>query len=234
MSETKPKRPGIVLAAAILLFVFGGFGLFGLCAVFTPFLQDMIPQPPQIQGQPRFEDPMKKIAQEVPSFNIVHGAVGFTMFALSILQIWAGFGLLKLRPAARIMAIATSFAIIVLMIGQTIYDAIFFIPVYTRLLDVQVQNLGPMPFDIVGFTKGFMWVSLSIGLVFGIGIRLTIILMVNTKSARNAFAGISDAPADEPEPEPRRRYDGYDDDDEAYPRSSPQSPGDTGITNRDS
>jgi hypothetical protein len=239
MSEQTPTRPGTVTAAAVMLFIFGGLGLFSICGLLTPVMGDIMPKPPA----GAFQDPMLKMGDEVPSFNAVQISLSVVGTLLAVFKIWAGMSCLNLRSNARLMTVLACAATVLMGVAYNIYFFVVVMPVYTTLLDAEAQKLPPAPFDVIGFTKGMMLAGLLVGMVFNFAIYLTIILLVNTQRARNAFAGIPDV-SDYPEDEPRRRRDdrydrrddgygsGYDDDN--YPAAPPpKKPPETGISSGD-
>jgi hypothetical protein len=225
--EIKPKRPGVVLAAAIMLFVFGGIAVLGLCGTAFPYLMAGQAQPKKVGNQPNFIDPTPILLTEEP---VVTGVLtGFTIFGaiLGIAKIWAGVGILQLKPTARKVGIALAILTILVTIAQSVYTALCFFPAYLRIF---ARENAPEIANFQGLIEGVLWGSTVISIIGSIAVWLTLILLLNSRRARNAFAGISDEP-ETPEREPRPRYDGYDDEDD-YPRSSPSSSEETGITDR--
>jgi hypothetical protein len=101
---------------------------------------------------------------------------------------------------------------------------------------MQNPNQPPMPVDMNMIMKG----SLAFGLLIALGIPLLfcapIVISLNMKSARDAFAGIFPE-SDDPYAGRRRPRDRDDDEGDGYgddynASKTPRSPGDTGITDR--
>jgi len=224
----KPKRPGVVLAAAIILFVFGGLSVLGIFGAVTPYVMPEMPQPKQVGNQPQFIDPTPKLVAEEPTLMAVMSIASVLGALVGGAKIWAGVGIMQLRPGARTAGIYLSLLTIVMSIAQSVYSALYFVPAYLRIF---ARENAPEIVHFQGIIEGALWGMTAFGIVGSSVLWIIVILLLNSRRARDAFAGISETPADEPEPErkPRSRYAGYDDDDDAYPRSSQT---DTGITDR--
>jgi hypothetical protein len=230
MSET-PKRPGVVLAAAIILFIFGGLSLLGIFGAIIPYVTPARAAAPQrIGNQPQFVDPTPKLVQEEPALMGVMTAFALFSAVLGAVKIWAGIGILQLRPSARIMGIIVSALTFLLTIVQSAHSALFFVPAYLRVFR---QENPPEIGNFMGLVEAIFWIATGLGIVVSIALWLTVILLLNSKRSRDAFAGISDEPAEERKRESRSRCDDYEEEYDAYPRSTPRSASDdTGITDR--
>jgi hypothetical protein len=230
MSEIKPKRPGVVLAAAVMLFIFGGISVLEICLAALPYLT---PGPAQAKQAgpgniPELVEPTPKLLAEEPVLMGVLAGFAVVGALLGVAKIWAGLGILRLRPAARTAGMALAFLSILLGIAQSAYSALYYIPAYLRIF---VQENVPPITDFLWLFEAGLWGVTIVSAIGTIAIWLTVILLLNSRRAHNAFAGISNELDLAPEPEPRPRYEGYEDE-EDYPRSAPPSTGDTGITDR--
>jgi hypothetical protein len=228
------KRPGVVLAAAILLFVFGSFSVLrGCCGVFSEVLQGpiqgMMPQPPAVQGK-KPVDINRRLAEEVPSKVYVLSTFHVIDFLLGIVKIIVGIGLLKMSSPARVLAFIVAGFTIFETIAESLYNVLVFMPAFERVFAEHLKNAPPMPIDFGALFKGSSWVGAALGIIVSLGIWLTVIFLLSGERVRTAFA---DAGKEPPEPEKRRkpRYEGYEDEDEG---DRPPSPPDTGITDRPS
>ncbi len=218
------KRPGVVLAAAILLFIFGGLSVLGSCCAGAGLLmQGVIPEPPAVQGKkpPNAMDLNRKVAEEVPGFIIVESGTHGLNLLLGLVKIFAGIGLLKMSSPARLLAIGAAIVSILVTLGHAAYTAVLVIPVYDKVFAEQLKNAPPMPFDFAQLMQGSMWVGVLFGIVLALAIWLTVIFLLSGQKVRAAFAEAGLPPVEE-EP-PRSRLEGYDDDDR---------PPETGITDR--
>lgn len=228
-----PRRPGPAIAAAVLLIIVGAWGLLGaFCGSGGMLLQQAF-QPPAGPGEERnLLVPVEpQVAKEVPSAPAVETTAFVVNLLLSVAMIVAGVGILRMQPHARLLAMVVAVADILVTLAHTAYSVVLILPVENRLLDEEAKNMpAEVPFDFFGMIKGAMWGGAIFNVVFTLAIWITVLLMLNSKSVRAAFA-------DELEPRepPRRddsrsRYDDYDDD---LPPLRPSS-GETGITDRPS
>jgi hypothetical protein len=232
MARTR-GRPGVVIAAAVLLFIFGGISvLAGCCGVVSEAMQEtiqgMIPQPPAVQGK-KPVNVHRLIAEEVPSK--VYVLITFNSFnlILGVVKIIVGIGLLKMSSPARMLAFIVAGLTIFATIVESLYNAIVLMPAMQKAFAEQMKNAPPMPFDFGQLMQGSSWVGTALAILVSMGIWLTVIFLLSGEKVRTAFAEASLPP--EIEERSRSRYEGYDDDDQLPP---PKSPPDTGITDRPS
>ena len=204
----QPKTPGVVMGAAILLFIYGGLTM--VCGSCSGVLLAANQNDPQ--------GVKEMLAKEAPGYMIVQiGNLGVGLL-FGLLMILAGVGLLQLMPIAR----WGTFAILAVKILQNIaisaYGAIYIFPTTQRIMAQQMQNPNqpPLPFDIGMIFSGSMRVGLVLELLIVFVYILIIIILLNLKSSRDAFSGVSQPDPDEEEHEPRPRHSGYDDDDDDH------------------
>jgi hypothetical protein len=230
-----PQRPGLAIAAGVLLIVYGGLGVLGsFCGAGTIVLQQAF-QPPAGPGEEQnfFAPVDPALAKEVPSAPAVETIALLFGLALSVAMIAVGIGILQMRPLARVLAMVIAAADILLTLAHTAYSVILLFPVQDRLLDEEAKNLpAEMPFNPFGMAKGAMWGGAALGVVFTLAIWITVLFMLNSKSVRAAFADDGESPDPPRRGDSPPRYDGYDEDDELPP--PPSSRGDSGITDRPS
>ena len=204
------KNPGTVTAAAVLLFVYGG--MLTTC--------NLVGSAASAVNNP--DDPMKlqeTMVAEVPGYRLVSLGTMIVGFLIGAGMIFAGVGVLKLKPASRKTAIFLCFAQIVTVLASNVYSAILVFPVTSRLLADQA-NQAQMPPGLAQFMPAMMWAGLVFNLLFAAVFCGVIIGLLNAVKARAAFAGQFD---EDPLDRLRDRDDDFDDD------PPPPSASDTGI-----
>jgi hypothetical protein len=209
----KPKTPGLVITAGVLLIVYGSLMLLcGICGGSALFIND--------------PDGEALMVKEVPGYTIVKIGEPVSNLLVGATMIASGIGVLQLMSIARIAAYVVCLYQIVFTIVRNTFTAIFVFPMMERLVAQQAQNQPPMPFDMGQIMKSSMWLGVAIAVLIPLVFCFPILYFLSVKPARDAFAGV--LPEEPPQDRPPR-YDGYDDDDRPRP---PKSPGDTGITDR--
>ena len=219
-----PKRPGAVMTAAVLLFVYGGLMLVSSCCGVGQVL--LIGMADENGGQganvlPDLVAGERAIAKEVPSYLAVQISTHAFNLLIGGTMVLAGIGVLQLRPAARGAAIMASATDIFLTLIVSAYNAIVVLPVNDRLMAPEVQNMPP---EFGNFLQAGLWGGVCFGIVFTLAFCGPIILTLNLKTVRDAFAGKF------PKAPPDLRRDEYDDDDDHY--GGPRSSDDTGFSER--
>jgi hypothetical protein len=215
----KPRKtPAAVIAAGILLTVYGALSLIcGICGGIGLAVSD-----PQAEAM---------LVQEVPGFTIAKFAEPISNLLVAVTMIASGIGLFLLIRAARTLAYVVLTYQILFVILRNLYQVIFVFPMMERILgpQLQMQNQGqPMPFDIGGLMKGTMWVTVILLVAFHFSMILATLFFLSVPSARKAFSG--EAQPDDGNDERRPRdEDGYDDDDYDPPPPPPKDTGNTGI-----
>jgi hypothetical protein len=149
----KPKRPGPVTAAAVLFFIFGGLGLAGsLCllgvgAILASAISNAAPPPP---GQPNPFELWTMLDQRAPSLKYYLFASIAIGMVLCLIEVIAGFGLLKMRYWARNLGIFYGVVAVLLAIGGTIYNVTVMNPAMKlwqqdvqKWTQVQAQKAAP-------------------------------------------------------------------------------------------
>lgn len=213
--------PGAIIGAAVVMFVYGGLLL--LCVTCSGGALAMNP-PDQIGLQAALD-------KDAPGHKIVQFAgLGFS-FVFAITFIGAGFGVLWRSNIARFIAMAACVAIVFETIATTGYQAFIVSPVTEKIMADHMLKAPPgqkPPIDMGAVMVGGRIVGVLIAISIPLLFCTPILILLNVKSAREAFAN---KPMDEPEEAPSSsRYRGYDDDDDYRPPSrEPKFPGDTGI-----
>jgi hypothetical protein len=207
-----PKRPGTVVAAAVLLFIYGAFNLScSFCAGISFAAGD----PNEAQ-----------IAREVPGHQIVNISQAISNLLTGAAMIALGVGVLQLMPIARIGAFLICSYEILMALAHTVYSVVLVIPATQRVMAAQAQNNPQAPFDVVQVMNISVWGFLVFAVLLTLSMCGLIMIFLSGKNVRAAFA---DENQGEPPPDRLpRRYDDYDDD---YPPPRPSS-GETGITDR--
>jgi hypothetical protein len=207
MSE-KPKRPGVVLAAAIILFVFGGIAVAEIAGAVFPYLASPAEIEKKELNKLTLTDPTPTLVAEEPALMAVSAAFTVMGAIIGVVKIWAGAGVLRLKPSARTAGIIVAVVTILLSIMQGIHSALYVIPAYVRVFS---RDNVPEIAEYAGLIEGLFWVSTGVQLIGSIALWLIVICLLNHPRSRNAFAGISDESIEETPAEPASQYSGYDD-----------------------
>ena len=223
----KPKCPGFVITAAVLLFIYGTLMLIcSFCGAAEMAVLAVAPDQPN-NGAGLFEQELE-LAKRVPSYAIVEGCEGVFNFALGVVMIVVGFGVLRLRPSARFVGSSAAAAELVKTFVYGLYTVVVVFPVNDRIIEEQMQNA---PLNVANFAQTMTWAALVFQTVLAMAFCLCIIGFLNLKKSRDAFAGKFDP---DPHDERLARLDDFDEDDDYGPPRSrpPRLPGDTGITGK--
>lgn len=224
----KPVRPGPVTAMAVVCFLFGGMGILGYLTclggltVAVSFLSN---PPPPPAGQVNPWEVFLMLDRAAPSLKYFYFGTLSASLILCIVEVIAGFGLLKMRYWGRSLAILYALLSICLIVGESAYNFTVAQPAMKQWQKdaeqwVQAQNAkaggkagapppAPGPFggpsnpilestgSVMGMAVGLVWPCILLFIMF-------------MPSVRKAFAVANGhAPADE-EPEDYRDRD-YDD-----------------------
>jgi hypothetical protein len=225
----KPKTPGLVIAAAVLLFIYGGLMLTcSSCGVAQMVMVAAAPAPQQedLLAQER------ELTKRIPSYAPMEACAHVFNIVLGVIMIVAGFGALYLQPFARFAGSGAMAADLLMTCSHGTYTAVVVFPVNDQILEEQMQNA---PIDLVGMFQAVTWGSLAFGFVFTLVFCVLILWFLNAKKSRDAFAGKFELDSHE---ERLARFDAFDDnddeeDDYRRPRpASPKAPGDTGIKDK--
>jgi len=224
MSQT--RTPGSIIGASVIMFIYGALLLMcGVCGGGALALQ---PQNDALGLQAAMQ-------KEAPGFIIIGIATPVFQILIGFLFIGSGIGILRLMNGFRFTAYLACAAILLTMIANGIYTAVFIIPVQQRVMMQQFQNPNnpPMPANMNMIMTGSIAFGLLIGIAIHFAFCLPIVVLVSMKSARDAFAGVLPEGDDDPYLIRRRppRDDDDDDDETESPRTR-RSRDDTGITDR--
>ncbi len=229
----KPKTPGFVITAAVLLFIYGSLMLVcSGCGVAQMALAAAAPAP---EGPPRPDDVFaqeRELAKRIPSYTAVEASIHVYNLVLGVTMIVAGLGALYLKPFARYAGSGAAAADLFMTCTHGIvYNVLVVFPVNDRILEEQAQN-GQI--NMAGFAQTATWGALVFGVLLTLVFCGLIVLFLNLKKSRDAFAGKFEL---DPEEERLARFDAFNDDDEdddyRRPRpTAPKAPGDTGITEK--
>jgi hypothetical protein len=215
------RTPGVVIAAASIMFVYGALLL--ICVGCSGLGIAMKDPHDQLGIEARLD-------KEAPG----HMAVGIAGAAFNLLFAVALFacavGVLFLSNIARYTTYLVCMAIPIVTLASSVYQTVVVFPVTERIMADMIQNQqkgAPPPFDIGMIMKGSAALSLLIALAVPLLFCGPIIVLISMKSARRAFAGDFDEPR--PPWEDDRDSRRLDDDDAPRKPSSGTSQGDTGI-----
>jgi hypothetical protein len=230
------KRPGVVVAAAILLFILGGLSILGACCgigsvLMRDTLENMIPKPPEIQGKKPMDGMAlnRQVEKELPSKVFVESGFHVFNLLLGLVKVGLGIGLLRLLSAARTFTFAIAVCSILTSMGQQLYEAIVVAPVMQRAFAEQAKDMPQEMQGLGTIMQAGAWGGAVLGIVISLAIWITVMVLLSGAKVRSAFAGAdSESSSEDDEEKPRSRYEGYDDGEGPPPRS----PGETGITER--
>ncbi len=129
-----PQRPVGALVIAILNFVFGGFGLMGivcggLYVLFVVIVLSVAPIPPPPPGQPDPMGPPRLLLEElqaIPGFIPYVAISAIQSFVMPFLLLISGYGLVKMRPYGRSLAIFYAILTLVIVLCNAAYTLAFF------------------------------------------------------------------------------------------------------------
>jgi hypothetical protein len=228
----KPKTPGFVITASVLLFLYGSLMLICSGCGFAQMV--MAAAAPAPEGPPRQDDffaQERELAKRIPSYRPVEGCVHIYNLVLGVTMLAAGFGALYLKPWARIAGSGGAAADLFMTCSHGIlYNVLVVFPVNDQILEEQMQNA---PINLVGFAQTATWAGIVFAVLFTLVFCVLIIWFLNARKSRDAFAGKF---ALDPYEERLARLDAFDDDDEDdYRRPRPAPPkatGDTGIKDK--
>lgn len=207
------KLPGSVLTGAILLFVYGAYML--ICGIASGGINLAVGA----------DDPVNQaLAKELPAHYVVEAGVVIFNVILGLAMIASGALVLLLHPAGRWIGSGFAAADMILSLVMCVYSLVVIQPIAEREL---AAEMGPAPFDLAKLTSVFIASSACFGVMMSWCLCAPILITLNMKSARDAFAGKLPPPPDTFEP--RDRDDQDDDDNDPQPRPPSESRGDTGI-----
>jgi len=220
------RCPGVVLTAGILLITYGGYDL--VCSVCGAGVTAMnFGHFGQEQGAMMDIGAVDRgIAQEAPSYVPLQISQHVLNVVLGLAMIVSGIGALRLRPWARQLGSLCAAADMLAGVFYTVYNVIVVIPAADRAMAPQMQNLPP---EAGRVASAFIWVQVCFAVFISFAFCVAILITLNVKTARDAFAGRLPEPP--PADDDRRRDDRDDDDDDDDGCGLPPRPrGDTGFT----
>jgi hypothetical protein len=225
----KPKTPGFVITAAVLLFIYGSLMLIcSFCGIAQMVMVAAAPGPQGPPGPGDFLGQERELAKRIPSYAAVEACVHVFNLALGVTMIAAGFGALGLKPFARLVGSGAAAADLVMTLAHGVYAAVVVFPVNNRIIEEQMPNAV----NIGDFTEGISWASLAFTFLLTLVFCIPIIAFLNAKKSRDAFAGKFEL---DPHEERLAKLDVFNDEDDDYRRprpTPPKAPGDTGITDK--
>lgn len=208
----KAKVPGVVVAVAVLNFVFGGLGLLGFfcgggallwMASASPFGGDPVSQALALTWQ---------ALRQVPGYVPV--AIGQLVvgLVLAVLVIVAGVGLLHLRGWARVLTLVYAVFTILLQIGGVVYTLAVVNPALDRVLPPMLHRdgaFGPGSNNLLPIVGAL----LSVG--HGVFVLIALLLPSTAAAFRDPYGRYREDDyyddEDEPRYDRRRRDDDWED-----------------------
>lgn len=178
---TGPTRPKVLTVAAVISIVFGAFGILGSLPALLGVMGLKMPAADPVSAA-MLADPV------VQSFQNIAGVVG----ALTgILLLAAGVALLKCREWARKVVIGWSiYSVIATAIG-TYVTYVHIMPAMQKGLQEQMKGMGES--GAVGAKVAMAAGSIGavVGLLFGVGLAITLIVLVTRPKAKAACQAIT-------------------------------------------
>jgi hypothetical protein len=189
----RDRRPAAVLVVAILNMFFGGMNLLGFfCAL--PLLAVIFAFFPSLPGSDKnvFREMFDSFNDRFPVVYVMI-ATGLLSLLLNIGLLVSGFGLWKMRPWARRLAIACASVQISIAVLTLIFQILW---INQATIDWQehfnktlVKPNAPPPPTFIG--KGFYDVASVFGAVFGSIYPFASLIILFLPHVRAAFAGAS-------------------------------------------
>ncbi|MFQ6131663.1 MAG: hypothetical protein ACE5R4_06480 [Armatimonadota bacterium] len=161
------QRPAIVTVIGILAIAFGVMGLFALP---INIMQIMGVWPGSEFTRPMFQNP--------PMGTWMKVGVFLTPVSCA-LWIISGVGLLRLRPWGRILAIG----LIVFGLLTQLLMTVLMVPA----MQSSVGTMFPVGSQQAAMMKTIMTASMAVGMVFGVGIMVTLLILLTRPHVRQAF-----------------------------------------------
>jgi hypothetical protein len=200
------ERPTIVLVMAILNIVMGSLcSVSQLCTVGSlAFMSQLgnMPAPPGPQGTPNPLQEVSKMYDYVPGFYAITISYAALAIILQVVLIFAGVGLLYMRPWARWTSVGYSVAVILLSFAHMIYGIVYVQPGMERWQRdfLAKMSVGPAPppppsSPIAGVA------SAGVGFVMNIIYPIALLIVMFLPMVGAAFAGKRSFPI---EPDDRR------------------------------
>ena len=222
--QSKPRCPGLVIAASVLLIVYGSLMLVcGFCTGGVLAMMAVMPAMPQGQPDPFVVE--RAVQKELPSYLAAQIGIAVYNLLLAPTMIAAGLGALWLKPVARFVGSAAAFFDILIGLANALFMAVIVFPATDRVAAAQVN----MPVNL-GFTQQANWGQLIMAVGLSLAFCGPILAFLNVRRSRDAFAGkITDPPPDEH----LERLKAFEEDDDHVPPSKPRkSSDDTGFSAR--
>lgn len=216
-----PKRPGMLTFVAILLMIFGFFyAINSLLTGFYAINVAMNPEAPDPKAKVDVLDTsaqLRFIANEIPYYVAISLAFAAAHLIFAIAQIVLGINIMRLRPWARKATMLMILVRLLYILGHDAFSVMMIIPAQLQFMERNIAGILPPEqanadlsglFSIVKVVPYVVFALVLLIEVFAAGL---IILILNTTTARNAFAGIAEQPEAPPSeaPPPRSQYAGY-------------------------
>ena len=248
MSYT-PKRPGLVTFVAVVLIILGSLSLLGgVCGGAATVFMALQPEPAAPPAPGDIMAPMAQqqhfMAKEVPAYTATQFGILFLELLFGAGQLIAGIGLLRLSPAARMLALFLTVTKLLYALAHHAYQLIFILPAASKLQQQMMADMQkmagpnappPPPIDIGGLTQAMGMIGVGCTFAVQLTIAIMILIVLNMQTTKDAFAGISPGGLPEDDDRLRSRLKGYDEDEDTDYKGSrkpPKSSGDTGFTEK--
>ena len=196
----QPHRPTSVLVIAIFHFILGGLGLlgglFGIASSVIVYSQSSTPAPAPAAARPAGPAGITVAAQNqflnarLPYWKEIGILFNLLDFAISVLMIVAGVGLVQMKPWGRTCSLVYGGASIVSQVGRLIFTVGFFLPAMSDFYDSLASPGSGLP---PGFSNIMKWALIGGVAVSLLGFVYPIIVLI-LLSRRSVLAAFSGAP----------------------------------------
>ena len=217
------KRPGTLTFVAIVLFAFSAAYVFlslssGFYAIVfatseAPANGDVRIQAGDVMATLRF------MADQIPGYVAIALSIATLDLLFAICLFICGVNILRLTPWARTGTILLVLIRLLYILGYDVFKALVLLPIELDLAKRQVADMpqaghGKAEIEIVlAIMNVAVYIVFGFQIVIEVFASLLIVLLLSTRKAKNAFAGIPNEPErtlseDRQAPSP---YTGYDD-----------------------
>jgi len=200
------KRPTSVLVIAIFHFVLGGLGLlgglFGLASNVFVYAQSSTPAPAPAATRPVGPAGITVAAQNqflnarLPYWKEIGLVFNLLDFAISVLMIVAGVGLVQMKPWGRTCSFVYGGVSIVSQIGRLIFTVGFFLPAMSDFYDSLASPGAGLPPGFTNIMKYALIGGVAVSLL-GFVYPIVVLIVLSRRSVRAAFSGAPTGAEDE-------------------------------------
>ncbi len=202
--DSKRERPTSVLVFGILYMVFGGLGVFyNLCC--CTVLAGWVGLGPALLQNPGFKRGFDEAAQGNPDAaaqiallrdpvvtTTMLTQLGLGLF-VAVAQLTSGIGLFRMRPWARVLALATAVGLLLLAALNIGLQLVVLTPAHDAALARQMQNAPPMPFDPRAINRASELAGVLVGALPQSVLAVAALVLLSRRNVRDALSGTGPA-----------------------------------------